>query len=140
MPKYRVKQRWLSGRGKKIWKSFDEVTEKDFPENFDKLLKSGAIVEIDESNEDSKPSPEPKKETKPEIKPSPADKPANGEVIESDFNNPMGEPLFVFEGRNIYSIEDISKKEVLKELGKTELDFKSSSSKAVLFDMLLENL
>lgn len=50
MANYRVKQRWLSGRGKKQFSSGDIVTERDFPDNIKELLAEGRIEVMEEED------------------------------------------------------------------------------------------
>ena len=49
---YNVSQLSLSGRGKKMWKHGDVVTENDFPENFNQLIKEGRIKSDEVESED----------------------------------------------------------------------------------------
>jgi len=48
---YVVKQRWLSGKGKKFFESGDVVTERDFPENFQELIREGRIELVEDGSE-----------------------------------------------------------------------------------------
>jgi hypothetical protein len=132
MEKFVVKQRYLSGKGKKQWQSGDEVTERDFPENFDQLISEGRIVPKNETQEKTD-KVEKIKETSTETE--------SEDKINLDNDNPMGEPLFMIGDRKVYSDEDVVKKEICKELDKIEdLEYKSSDNKAKLWDLLIANL
>lgn len=48
---YVVKQRWLSGKRKKFFESGDVVTENDFPENFQELIREGRIEYVEDGSE-----------------------------------------------------------------------------------------
>lgn len=66
MAKYKVKSLYLGGLGNKIFKSGDEVTEKNFPQgNAEKLCKKGFLEKV---NEKPEAKPEPKKDEKKESK------------------------------------------------------------------------
>lgn len=66
MAKYKVKSLYLGGLGNKIFKSGDEVTEKNFPQgNAEKLCKKGFLEKV---NEKTEPKQETKKRRKERVK------------------------------------------------------------------------
>lgn len=66
MAKYKVTSLYLGGLGNKIFKSGDEVTEKNFPQgNAEKLCKKGFLEKV---NEKTEPKQEAKKDEKKESK------------------------------------------------------------------------
>lgn len=79
MAKYKVKALYLGGLGNKVFKSGDEVDDKQFPEgNAQKLVEKGFLVEINpKATKESKPKEEaPNEEESQENKASEAIKPA----------------------------------------------------------------
>ncbi len=141
---YTVSQLSLSGRGKKMWKHGDVVTENDFPENFNQLIKEGRIkveesetedtIEKTLTTEDLKMNPELIEEGLKE-----------GEVIEVKVEESETEetPLFIFvdsenNQRPIFTVEDITKAELQAYLLALEVAFKPSEKEAALFAKAVE--
>lgn len=141
---YTVSQLSLSGRGKKMWKHGDVVTENDFPENFNQLIKEGRIkveeseteetIEKTLTTEDLKMNPELIEEGLKE-----------GEVIEVKVEESETEetPLFIFvdsenNQRPIFTVKDITKAELQAYLIALEVAFKPSEKEEVLFAKAVE--
>lgn len=141
---YTVSQLSLSGRGKKMWKHGDVVTESDFPENFNQLIKEGRIkveeseteetIEKTLTTEDLKMNPELVEEGLKE-----------GEVIEVKVEESETEetPLFTFvdsenNQRPIFTVKDITKAELQAYLIALEVAFKPSEKEEVLFAKAVE--
>lgn len=141
---YTVSQLSLSGRGKKMWKHGDVVTENDFPENFNQLIKEGRIkveesetedtIEKTLTTEDLKMNPELIEEGLKE-----------GEVIEVKVEESETEetPLFIFvdsenNQRPIFTVKDITKAELQAYLIALEIAFKPSEKEEVLFAKAVE--
>lgn len=141
---YTVSQLSLSGRGKKMWKYGDVVTESDFPENFNQLIKEGRIkveesetedtIEKTLTTEDLKMNPELIEEGLKE-----------GEVIEVKVEESETEetPLFIFvdsenNQRPIFTVKDITKAELQAYLIALEIAFKPSEKEEVLFAKAVE--
>lgn len=120
MKSYTVKALAVSGPGNKIFRSGDVVTEKNFPEgNADMLVKKGFLTEI-----------------KGELIGEKATVTDNS-VVES-VNE--GKKFSTSEGveRQVKSIDEISKSELIKELSSSNVVFDSASKKGVLFDQWMK--
>ena len=120
MSEYRVKQLWLSGKGKKMYKSGDVVTEKSFPEgNIETLIKEGRIELIN----------------------SKGAKNVNVEIVDVEFE---AEALFEIERKGstvkIYTDSDLTKKEICSVLESREIDHDVNDNKATLWALLVSKL
>lgn len=122
--KYVVKQRWLSGKGKKVYQSGDIVTEMDFPENLQLLIKEGRIAPLE--SQDVEKTIVVDKEPLMEVDKTP--------LI----------PLFIFEpqgeNKSIFIDEDLTKAELVEHLLSLGIPFNPANKKAVLWELLLESL
>lgn len=140
---YVVKQRWLSGRGKKMWESGDTVKPSDFPENFDQLISEGRIEVKNETIEIQLEVSGLEKVTesignlknaidgidvvtKEEIQS--IDTSLKSIVIDRD-----GELV------TISDIADVTKNELMPYLSKKEIDFNPLDKKAVLWGLAINN-
>jgi len=133
---YEVTQRWLSGKGNKVWKSGDIVTASDFPQNIDELVRQGRL------------------KARPDIKDKEIDladltgdlETKLPETDESDDDildeNPMGDPLFTIkrkgEDHPVFVEDDINKSEIVAELEARKIPFDKKNKKAVLWALLNE--
>ena len=155
---YVVKQRWLSGKGKKMWQSGDVVTERDFPENFQTLLKEGRIVQIEDSPEEIKAKKEAEKlkasqdaeKAKQEQQDAEAAKQAEldaekakEEAEKEDGQKREFEPLFIYQDETekieVFHESDLNKKQVIKHLAKLQIPFNPADKKEPLFNLILAN-
>jgi hypothetical protein len=125
MEQYRVKQLWLSGKGKKVYRSGDLVTENSFPEgNLAILLKEGRIERV--SGEKAVEVEKPKTEA-PEI----------------GFENVVS-PLFSFEKKgkqiDVFEEGDLTKNDIVDQLTSKGIEFDVADKKANLWALLVSNL
>ena len=154
---YVVKQRWLSGKGKKMWQSGDIVTEKDFPENFQILLKEGRIIQTEDSPEEIKAKKEAEKarleaeKAEKERLEAEAKEQAENDAEkqkEEDGNKPdeneNKEPLFIYEDEaetiKVFHESDLNKKQVIKHLAKLQIPFNPADKKEPLFNLILSHV
>ena len=114
MANYRVKQRWLSGRGKKQFSSGDIVTERDFPDNIKELLAEGRIEVMEE--EDS-----------------------NKEDLNEN-ENAEKKAIFIYNEKPIFTMEDISKPDLQACLLEATIPFKPSDNKDALWNALMNSM
>lgn len=123
---YVVKQRWLSGRGKKIWESGDIVQPSDFPNNFDQLISEGRIS-LKETI---------KEQVTEKVSEIIIEKKNNVESIEEDIEyiviNRNGENITIFED------EDCTKKELIQYLSNKEIDFNPLDKKEILWNLAIK--
>lgn len=125
MEQYRVKQLWLSGKGKKVYRSGDLVTENSFPEgNLAILLKEGRIEQV--SGKKAVEVEKPKAET-PEI----------------GFENVIS-PLFSFEKKgkqiDVFEEGDLTKSDIANQLTEKGIEFDVNDKKSDLWALLIANL
>ena len=119
---------YLSGKGKKMFKSGDVVSSSDF-ENFTELVVKGYIKQIEENETESKTeSDSVNSNALKELK-------EQAGMLEGD-----KQPLFIVERDgeqvNVFTIKDIHKAEIVALLTEKEVDFDESDNKADLWDLL----
>ena len=119
---------YLSGKGKKMFKSGDVVSSSDV-ENFTELVVKGYIKQIEENETESKTeSDSVNSNALKELK-------EQAGMLEGD-----KQPLFIVERDgeqvNVFTIKDIHKAEIVALLTEKEVDFDESDNKADLWDLL----
>lgn len=121
---------YLSGKGKKMFKSGDVVSSSDV-ENFTELVAKGYIKQIEENETESK--------TESDSVNSNALKELQEQAGMLDNEK---QPLFVVERKgekvNVYSEKDIHKAEIVALLTEQGADFDESDNKADLWDLLIK--
>lgn len=141
---YTVSQLSLSGRGKKMWKHGDVVTENDFPENFNQLIKEGRIqaeeTEIEQTIEKTLTTED--LEMNPELVEEEL-KEGNAIEIQAEETEIEEKPLFTFvdsenNQRPIFTVKDITKAELQAYLLALEIAFKPSEKEEVLFEKAVQ--
>ena len=123
-PKYRIKPLYMSGKGKKQFRSGQIVSENDFTtEQFHERLKAGDLIEV-ESDEKEPKKEEPKKESKSNL-----------------LND---EPILTIQrdgkDHDVFEYKDITTKEIISELETREIEHDATESKKVLYSLLVEAL
>jgi hypothetical protein len=127
---YIVSQLYLSGKGKKIWKSGDVVTRLDFPENFDVLLSEGRIKFAETSGA---------KESVP-FEDSDSKKSEKATDEKSEGSDSVKTALFIFDpngiNKPIYDYKDITRTQLIKHLAVKQITFDPAAKKDQLWALL----
>lgn len=125
---------YLSGKGKKIFKSGDHVESSDL-NNFSEALAGGYIRPLDEEEPSTPASKEPAPTDEPPILDLP---PVDGDASQEPA--PTKVPLFIVERDgelvDVFEEKDIHKTEIIAILEQRGVEFDSSERKSILWDLL----
>lgn len=150
MEQYRVVTLSISGKGKKIYRLGDKVTQSNVTASIDDLLATGAILtEADWVSRETRIAEEEKKRL------------ANPVAFVLGFGSPVQLPPVVSEAKapatstpaptantgeekpkdtvnEIKTVDEYTKNEIMEELDALEVDYKSSETKEALYNLLVK--